>query len=153
MDKRYKNMALDQVEASLDQWRGLNGAAPPGRGWVQAIRSALGMTLAQLARRVGVAAPTLAKMEQGERAGTVSLNTLKRVAQALDCDLVYALVPRKPLRQKLRERAGEIARRRLARVSHSMSLEAQQVTGKARDRQLEQLTREILEKQPRELWD
>lgn len=153
MDKRLKNMALDQVEVSLDRWRGVNESPPPGRGWVQAIRSALGMTLAQLARRMGVAVPTLAKIEQGERMGTVSLNTLKRVAQALDCDLVYALVPRKPLRQKLRERAGEIARRRLARVSHSMSLEAQQVSGTARDRQLELLTREILEKQPRDLWD
>ncbi|MBI3041922.1 MAG: mobile mystery protein A [Betaproteobacteria bacterium] len=146
-------MALDQVEISLDRWRGVNEVPPPGRGWVQAIRSALGMTLAQLARRVGVAVPTLAKIERGEQAGTVSLNTLKRVAQALDCDLVYALVPRKPLRQKLRDRAEEIARRRLARVSHSMSLEAQQVSGKARDRQLELLTREILEKRPRDLWD
>jgi len=153
MDKRFKNMALDQVEVALDPWSGVNENPPPGRGWVQAIRSALGMTLAQLARRVGVAVPTLAKIERGEQAGTVSLNTLKRVAQALDCDLVYALIPRKPLRQKLRDRAEEIARRRLARVSHSMSLEAQQVSGKARDRQLELLTREILEKQPRDLWD
>lgn len=153
MDKRFKNMALDQVEVALDAWSGAKENPPPSRGWVQAIRSALDMTLAQLARRVGVAAPTLAKIERGEQAGTVSLNTLKRVAQALDCDLVYALVPRKPLRQKLRDRAEEIARRRLARVSHSMSLEAQQVRGKARDRQLELLTREILEKRPRDLWD
>jgi predicted DNA-binding mobile mystery protein A len=153
MDNLFKNMALDQVQIALDPWSGVNETPPPSRGWVQAIRSALGMTLAQLARRVGVAAPTLAKIERGEQAGTVSLNTLKRVAQALDCDLVYALVPRKPLRQKLRDRAEEIARRRLARVSHSMSLEAQQVSGKARDRQLEQLTREILDKQPRDLWD
>jgi predicted DNA-binding mobile mystery protein A len=153
MDNLFKNMALDQVQIALDPWSGVNETPPPSRGWVQAIRRALGMTLAQLARRVGVAAPTLAKIERGEQAGTVSLNTLKRVAQALDCDLVYALVPRKPLRQKLRDRAEEIARRRLARVSHSMSLEAQQVSGKARDRQLEQLTREILDKQPRDLWD
>jgi predicted DNA-binding mobile mystery protein A len=153
MDKPFKNIALDQVEASLDRWWGVNESPPPSRGWIQAIRGALGMTLAQLARRVQIATPTLAKIEQGEQAGTVSLNTLRRVAQALDCELVYALVPRKPLREKLRDRAGELARRRLARVEHSMSLEAQQVSKKARDRQLLLLTKDILEKRPRDLWD
>ena len=153
MDKPFKNTALEHVELSLDRWWGVNESPPPGRGWIQAIRSALGMTLAQLAKRVQIATPTLAKIEQGEQAGTVSLNTLKRVAQALDCELVYALVPREPLREKLRGRAEALARRRLARVEHSMSLEAQQVGKKARERQLLLLTKDILDKQPRELWD
>src|ERR1700689_2428813 len=75
----------------------------PVRGWIKAIREALGMTTEQLAGRLGVKQPTVAKMEQSEVKGSIELATLRRVAEALDCTLVYVFVPKKPLEATIRE--------------------------------------------------
>jgi hypothetical protein len=44
---------------------------------------------------------------------------LQRAADALGCDLVYALVPRQPLEQIVAGRARDVSRDQLARVDHS----------------------------------
>src|ERR1700678_4216576 len=100
---------------------------PPVRGWIKALREALGMSTAQLAKRLGVTQPSVVAMEQSEAKGTIELATLRRVAEALDCTLVYALVPNKPLEVTVRGRARAFLRRRLAPVEHSMLLEDQVV--------------------------
>ena len=79
--------------------------APPVRGWIKAIRTALGMSTAQLAKRLRVKQPSVVALEQSETKGTMELATLRRVAAALDCTLVYALVPNKPLEATVRDRA------------------------------------------------
>src|SRR5437870_2077492 len=86
--------------------------AAPVRGWIKAVREALGMTTAQLAKRLDVKQPTVVAMEQSEAKGTIELATLRRVAEALDCTLIYAFVPNKPLEAMVRERARLFARRR-----------------------------------------
>src|SRR6266403_836753 len=72
---------------------------PPLRGWIKAIREALGMSTLQLAKRLKIKQPSVVALEQSEAKGTIELATLRRVAEALDCTLVYALVPNKPLAQ------------------------------------------------------
>src|ERR1700689_3974500 len=79
--------------------------APPVRGWIKAFREALGMSTAQLAKRLGIKQPSLVALEQSEAKGTIELATLRRVAEALDCTLVHALVPNKPLETTFRDRA------------------------------------------------
>lgn len=97
--------------------------APPGGGWIRTIRNALGMSATQLARRLGVAQPTLTKLEQSEAAGRIQLDSLRRVAAALDCDVVYALVPRRPLQEMVEARRLLVAGREYARAAHSIALE------------------------------
>ena len=104
--------------------------APP-KGWIRAIRDALGMTGGQLAARIGIRAQSVDAMEKSEVSGTVQLQTLRRAAEALDCTLVYALVPNSSLQQAVDERAEKLALKALSQVAHSMKLEAQG-TGKAR---------------------
>jgi predicted DNA-binding mobile mystery protein A len=103
------------------------GAVPRG-GWVRAIREALGMSAADLAARMGTAQSTVIGMERNERTGRVQLDTLRRAADALDCDLVYALVPRRPLEQMVEDRARVRAAAQLQAVDHSMRLESQGVS-------------------------
>jgi len=122
----------------------------PVRGWVKAIREALGMSTAQLAKRAGVRQPSIVALEQSEAKGSIELATLRRIAEALDCRLVYALVPNQPLEQTVRERARLCVRRRLDPIEHSMALEDQQ----APRRDTEALIDEVLrETNPRRLWD
>lgn len=128
--------------------------APPVRGWIKAIREALGMSTSQLARRLGVRQPSVVALEQSEARGTIELATLRRVAAALDCTLVYALVPNRPLEETIRERARLFGRRRREPVEHSMALEDQQVarpeTGTLVEQMIDQIVRET---PPRKFWE
>jgi predicted DNA-binding mobile mystery protein A len=122
----------------------------PVRGWIKAVREALGMTTAQLAKRLGVKQPSVVAIEQSEAKGTIELSTLRRVAEALDCTLVYALVPNKPLEAAVRDRARAFVRRRRGPVEHSMLLEDQKVEGKDSEARLDEIVRET---NPRLFWD
>lgn len=116
-------------------------AAPP-RGWIRAIREGLGMTTQQLATRLRVKQPSVVNLEQSEAKGTIEIATLRRVAEALDCQLVYALVPNKPLETTVRERARNFLRKRLGPIQHSMLLEDQKVAGKQEEARLDEIIRE-----------
>jgi predicted DNA-binding mobile mystery protein A len=123
---------------------------PPARGWIKAVREALGITTAQLAIRMRVRQPSIIGLERSEAKGSIELATLRRVAEALDCTLIYALVPNKSLETTVRERAREFARRRLAPIEHSMLLEDQKVTERDADARVDQIMRET---HPRLFWD
>jgi len=124
--------------------------ASPVRGWIKGLREALGMTTAQLAKRLGVKQPSIVAIEQSEARGAIELATLRRVAEALDCTLVYALVPNKPLETTVRERARAFVSRRRGPVEHSMVLEDQKVRGKDLEARLDEIVRET---NPRLFWD
>ena len=99
--------------------------AVPRSGWLRAIREALGMSSNDLAARMGVAESTVVRLEVSELADTAQLSSLRRAAEALDCDLVYALVPRRPLEERVQEQAGKQAVKFLDPVQHTMLLEDQ----------------------------
>ncbi len=111
------------------------------------------MSLRQLAGRAGISKTTVRMTELNEARGTVQLDSLRRLADALECDLVYAVIPRSSLQATREERAREIAANLVGRVSNSMELEDQGVPEAQRQRQIEELTTEILEQRSRDLWD
>jgi len=100
-------------------------AARPAGGWLRAVREALGMTTADAAQRLGVTPSSITRFEQSEVAGRIQLDTLERAADSLGCDVVYLLVPRRPLEAVVDERARDLARRELRAVGHTMDLELQ----------------------------
>jgi len=122
----------------------------PERGWVRAIRDALGMTAAQLGDRIGVTQSTIQRLETSEAADTIQLNSLRRLAEGLNCELVYALIPRDTLTATYDAAVRAAAGRELARVSHSMALEDPAVNDEAEDERLRQFIAEELD--PREIW-
>jgi predicted DNA-binding mobile mystery protein A len=122
----------------------------PQRGWVRAIRDALGMTAEQLGARIGVAQSTIQRLETSEAADTIQLNSLRRLAEGLNCELVYALVPRDNLMSTYDAAARAAARRELARISHSMALEDQAVDDPGEDERLRQFIAKELT--AREIW-
>lgn len=123
---------------------------PPARGWIKAIREALGMSTAQMARRMGVSQPGIVGLERSEERETIQLATLRRAAEALDCTLVYVLVPNKPLGATVRERARALLVRRRQPVEHTMLLEDQRVEGSVTDAHVEDAIRDT---SPRAFWD
>ena len=147
MDKAAR--ALDMRLTLVRNW----SVARPPRGWLRAIRDALGLTTKQLASRLGVSQPRVVALEKGEMEETVTLASLRRAAEALDCQLVYVFVPNRPLVDILRERAEKIADAQMARLHHTMRLENQALTMSDQRRQRENLIDELLRGSPRRLWD
>ena len=92
-------------------------------------------------------------MEQGEVKGAITLNSLEKAAQALDCRLVYALVPQHSLEDTVKERASLLAKRRLKSASHTMALEAQGVDEADEDEQRKRLVRQLVDKGGSTLWE
>jgi predicted DNA-binding mobile mystery protein A len=123
---------------------------PPTRGWIRAIREALGMTTAQLAARMGVRQPTVVGLERSEERGTIEMATLRRAAEALDCTVAYVLIPNRPLGETVLARTHAFLRRRQQPVEHTMLLEQQQVTGRLTDADVEEALREM---NPALIWD
>jgi predicted DNA-binding mobile mystery protein A len=102
---------------------------------------------------MGVSQPTITQMEHNEVAGSITLATLERAANALGCKLTYAFVPEIPLETRVTKRAEEVARRRLQRVGHTMALENQAVDEETRERQVREVAARLLQDQPRRIWD
>jgi predicted DNA-binding mobile mystery protein A len=151
MDKaRLAAQSRARLDERFQKFGSVSRYTAPVRGWTKAVREALGMTTAQLAKRLGVKQPSVVAMEQSEAKGTIQLATLRHVAEALDCTLVYALVPNKPLEAMVRERAGLFSRGRRGPVEHSMLLEDQAVKGKDSDKRLDEIVRDA---NPRLFWD
>lgn len=137
------------LDRRLEPLRRADVARPP-RGWVRALRDALGMSSTELAARIGVSQSRVPAMEQSEVAGSIRLDTLERVARALDCRLVYALVPNNPLEDTVRAQARRKATRHLAEIAHNMRLEDQAVTDTDLAQQIDELASRLVDR--RGLW-
>jgi len=153
MDTKLKNVRLRQLDARLRALRRSTPAEPPRPGWIRAIREALGMTSPQLAKRLGATRQGVADLERREVLGAVTLGALRRAADALDCDVVYAVVPRASLREMRKRQAHQRAARQLGSVAHSMRLEAQGVSAGEHRRQVAERADGLLRTWSRALWD
>ena len=145
--------AIRHLDKRFNALRPLARSFRPPKGWLRAIRNALGMTTSQLARRLAVPQPRIVELEQSEASGSVTLNTLQRAAEALGCRLVYALVPERPLAETVRERAELIAKRESGSVEHTMLLEDQAVRNRRASKELHRQLVEDLLRRPARLWD
>jgi predicted DNA-binding mobile mystery protein A len=143
---------FDQSLPQLQQSAAALQALKPREGWVRGIRRSLGMSMRSFSKRIGFREPSSVKeLERNEQAGTITLDTLRRAADSLDAEFVYAIVPRKKLRETVAERAREVARTRIVPIAKSMALESQGLTSIEVERQIEELARE-LEMKPEALW-
>lgn len=148
-----RSTARRQIDKRLSSMQNMELFVRPPRGWLKAIREALGMTTAQLGRRLGVVQSRVVAIEQAEAKGTITLNSLEKAAQALDCRLVYALMPRQPLEDIVEQRASLLAKSRLKSTGHTMTLEAQGVDATDESEQLKRLIRQLVEKSGSKLWE
>jgi predicted DNA-binding mobile mystery protein A len=152
MNSRMRQLRLEQTQASVAAYSDLTNRRPPPRGWLKAIRESLGLTERQQAERLGITGSTLHKSELAEAEERITLGQLRKLAEGLDCELVYALVPRKPLTQVVEDRARSIALREVGDVAHTMSLEDQRPATDRLRKQVEQRTAELLRGRWSDLW-
>jgi predicted DNA-binding mobile mystery protein A len=148
-----KKLIREQLDASLQRLSPLLDVTAPPKGWIRAIRDALGMTAKQLANRLGVAQQAVARIEKEEVAGSVTIKTMRRIAECLDCVFVYGFVPRTSLEETIARQAKKVAAQRLAQASQTMSLENQALSRRENEQALLDLADELIRTLPSNLWN
>ena len=126
----------------------LRAAQPPKQGWISAVRRALGMTAKQLAERVGLSQPRIAKMELNEN--NLKISIMKKIAEGLDCDFVYGFIPKSSLQETIKRQAHKKAEAILSSVNTNMALEDQLVDD---PHILTDMADEMIAKNIRRIWD
>jgi predicted DNA-binding mobile mystery protein A len=145
-------LARKNLDSRLKPLQDIRVTTPP-RGWLRAIRQSIGMTTEQLARRLGVAQPRVSALEKAEATGSVTLKTLREAAEALDCELVYALVPRTSLDDMLRRQIERNASADLVDVQHTMRLENQAVSALDLEGQRRKIVEAVLAGSLKGVWE
>ena len=146
-----ERLALQRKQLDKRMTSAAHTEPAPG-GWIRAVRTALGMSSSQLARRVGVTPDAIVKAERSERLKSISIATLSKIADALECDVVVQLKPRTSLDELMRRRALEKARAERNRVVHTMRLEAQH-DGVEQALDVDDAAREWMTTRIANLWD
>lgn len=152
MKPKHQKIIVEQLDKTLARFKDVKDVPPPAKGWIRAIREALGMTGKQLAERLSVRQPRIPILEKDEVSGSVSIKTMRQTAEALDCMFVYALIPRTTLESTIREQARHVAAERMQRTNHTMGLEDQQLLEDEQRKMLQSMVDELVRTTPKEMW-
>ncbi|MBS6210026.1 mobile mystery protein A [Proteus cibi] len=147
-----KHIVIKQYQAIANSFLGYKLPRTPKEGWVRTIRKALDMSGAQLAEKLDSSRNRISILERREIEGDITLNQLKLLAEQLNCDFTYALVPKKPVEEIIEDRVTEIAIQSLDSNAQNMFLEAQSIDKKAQEHLLEQAKKEIIASGGRIIW-
>lgn len=142
------------MQQKIDLFSKLNEPMPPS-GWVKAIRGSLGMTIRQLADRVGVGHGSITQLEKREPQKKVTLESLDKAAKAMDCKVIYAIVPlnsENSIDKIIQNRAQDAAFKILKDVSHSMRLEKQGTTEKQILKEIDRVAKELIDSNDPRIW-
>lgn len=152
--RNKKQLLIEQLDQKLQSFSESRKVLVPERGWINTIRTTLNMTMAQLGAKLNITRQGVKKIEQSEAHGSITLNSLKDVAHAMDLKLVYALVPKNGTISDLIEtKAEKLAQKIVLRTNQNMKLEDQGIG----DEKIAKITKELAEDIKREmrksLWD
>jgi predicted DNA-binding mobile mystery protein A len=148
-----KRLILEQLDRNLSQLETMKNFSVPQDGWIYSIRKGINMSLRQLGERLSITPQSVREMEEREKKGTVSLNVLKEVADALNMKFVYAFIPEESLETMVETRAEKLAETIVRRTSIHMSLENQRNTDERLKKAINEKKIEIADEMPRYLWD
>ena len=148
-------LAIKQLDKQLKEWRAISSKyGRPRAGWVKTLRVALSMSTEQLASRLGLSRARIVQLENAEIHDAVTLRTLKEAANAMECEFVYAIVPKGNLTLEsiIKTRAKMIADERIDRVAHSMALEEQALDANTLKNQKDELVRSLIGHLNKKFW-
>ncbi len=145
--KQYR----DKVNEAVKQLRGFS--AHPPEGWLRTVRTALGMSGTQLAKRLGVTKARVSKAEHDEPSGSITLKSMQAMAEAMGCRFVYAVIPEKEIEEMIKQQALKKARAQVRAASTHMALEAQSLNDEQLTFEVQRIAKEIVEKMPSDLWN
>ncbi len=149
-----KSLQLQQLSRKMRTFPNQQDSAMPPSGWINAIRTALGMSLQQLGDKMSITKQSVQNIEKREKDGSVTIKSLREIAKAMDMHLVYGFVPIDGSLEALIDRkAKELAIQIVMRTSNTMKLEDQENTKKRIEKAIQERTDSIKNEMPKILWD
>lgn len=137
--------ALDKKTFDLKSAKNI---VPQPSGWIKTVREAIGMTVSQLATRLGVTQPRITKMESNE--DNLKLSTMKKAAEAMNCEFVYYFKPKTTFQNLVDEQAQKKAAEVLKTVNVNMALENQEI---AEDEAVKDFASDLINTKIKQIWD
>ena len=147
-----RSVAQRQYQRIVDSAADSPGLKTPPQGWVRTVRTALGMSAAQLAKRMGVTRARIAQAEHAELVGGVTLKSMRAMAEAMGCRFVYAIVPPGRIEDIIMAQARKKAMAVVGTASKHMALESQTLPDDKINEEVERLTQEIAREMPSDFW-
>jgi predicted DNA-binding mobile mystery protein A len=144
--QQYQSV-VDRTAAHAEAFR------TPSEGWLRTARKALGMSGAQLARRMGVTRARISNAEKDELRGAVTLQSMQTAAEAMGCRFVYAIVPPKTIEDLIATQARKKASALVGTASMHMALESQTLPDNKIAQEVSRLTRDFIHEMPSDFWD
>lgn len=149
-----KKVIAAQYKKIVDNTKkGLFNPKIPAEGWICTVRKALGMSRVQLAKKLGVSRAQVFKFEKAELNASVTLKTMQRIAEAMGCSLIYAIVPPETVDNLIIKQAERKARYIVDKVNVQMALEEQLLSPEKRQFEINRLMREIIDEITTDLWN
>ncbi len=149
-----KDIARNQQQVLINKAAKVASDLPDAQaGWIATVRSSLGMTAAQLSRRLGVNRAYVSAAEDAEINGTLTVKRLQRMAEAMGCRFVYCIVPEGDVQDLIEKQARAKATALVMRASKQMALENQMLSPEQTKYEIERLTKELLQKMPSDFWE
>jgi len=125
MKENFRQLRAQQIDRMVQPLRSVKLPRPP-KGWIRALREAMDVSSGELAQRLQANRSLASQQEKAEVDDRITLRSLRACADALDCDLVYAFVPRGvTIEETLAAHTRAAASHTVRRVEHSMALEDQ----------------------------
>ncbi|MFO0495499.1 MAG: mobile mystery protein A [Flavobacteriia bacterium] len=154
MKYNKQHLLIQQTDKKLEAFKHLKEIVVPSKGWINTFRIALKMSLRQLGNRLRISAQSVKEIEEREASGTITLNSLRDAANAMDMKLVYGFVSKHDsLEQMIEKRANELAIEIVMRTNATMTLEDQQNSRERIEQAVAHKTAEIKFEMPKFLWD
>lgn len=152
--RNQRKLLIDQLDQKLQPFSESRNVQVPERGWINAIRTTLNMTMAQLGAKLNITRQGVKRIEDSEANGTITLNSLRDVAMAMDLKLVYALVPKnETINDLIQTKAENLAQKIVLRANQNMKLEDQGIGDEKMAKTIAELANEIKREMRKSLWD
>lgn len=152
MGKSIEKVRRRQLDSVFAKLRKSTAFERPKKGWIHEIRIALGMSSADLAQRMKVIRQRVDRLERDEANGKVTLESVRKAAEALDCEFIYFVVPKISLTTMVKDQAFMAAKKIAGEVEHTMRLEDQGTSNRTQSAIVEELAIDLLARNDRRIW-
>lgn len=152
MNSTLQKARRAQIDSALSQTREALLPIPPKGGWIRAIREAMGLSLQDLADKLGISKTAAVHIEKSEANDRITLARLRSAAAALNCRVHIIVLPEIPLTEAAEAQAVKQAMEIVSRANHTMALEDQAVYSTSDESLIAETAQEILAK-GRLNWD
>lgn len=152
--RNKKILLIEQLDQKLEPFQHTATVLVPNKGWINTIRTALNMTMAQLGAKLNITRQGVKSLEESEAKGTISINSLREVGEALELKFVYGFVPKNgTINNLIESKAENLARKIVKRTNQNMKLENQGISDEKINKSISDLADEIKREMRKSLWD